>query len=87
MASVWDQMTASNLLGMTREVPASAQTSSAPSLARSAGPSKTGNESPLHVDNPLFWFGALALVTFGLVAVSTSVRLGPGRASVSLGKP
>ena len=36
--------------------------------------------------NPLFWFGALAAVTFGLMAVSTSVRVGPAKVSVSAGK-
>jgi hypothetical protein len=35
--------------------------------------------------NPLFAFGALALVTFGLMAFSTSVRVGKTTASLNLG--
>lgn len=42
--------------------------------------------SPLSPDNPLFWFGGLAAVTFGLMAFSTSVRVGKTTASVNLGK-
>lgn len=40
---------------------------------------------PWNPENPLFWFGVLAFVTFGLMAVSTTVRVGGARASVSLG--
>jgi hypothetical protein len=48
----------------------------------------TANEmKPWHPSNPLFWIAALGAVTFGLMAVSTTVRVGPGKASVSLGKP
>jgi hypothetical protein len=39
-----------------------------------------------HPDSPLFWFAGLAAVTFGLMAVSTNVRVGKTKASVSLGK-
>jgi hypothetical protein len=38
-------------------------------------------------ENPLLWFGVLAGVTFGLMAFSTSVRVGNSSASVNLGKP
>jgi hypothetical protein len=41
--------------------------------------------SPLSPENPLFWFGALAAVTFGLMAFSTSVRVGGTTASLNLG--
>lgn len=40
---------------------------------------------PWNPDNPLFWFGVLAAATFGLMAVSTTVRVGGAKASVSLG--
>ncbi len=83
---VWDQMTAENVLGMTRAVPDTARTSTAPGIARSAGPTSHANDPLWSPDNPLFWFGVIAAATFGLVAVSTSVRIGPGRASVKLGK-
>lgn len=39
----------------------------------------------LSVGNPLLVFGALAALTFGLMAVSTTVRVGKTKASVSLG--
>lgn len=40
---------------------------------------------PWNPENPLFWFGVLAAATFGLMAVSTTVRVGGAKASVSLG--
>jgi hypothetical protein len=40
---------------------------------------------PWSPDSPLFWFGAIAALTFGLMAVSTSVRVGPAKASLNLG--
>lgn len=40
---------------------------------------------PLHPSNPLFAFGAIALVTFGFMAFSTSVRVGHTKAAVSIG--
>lgn len=40
----------------------------------------------LHADNPLTWALGLGLVTFGLVAVSGSVRLGRAKVSASVGK-
>lgn len=42
--------------------------------------------APWSPSNPLFWFGAVALVTFGLAAFSTSVRVGPAKVSLSAGK-
>lgn len=36
-------------------------------------------------DNPLFWFGAVVALSFGLAAFSTSVRVGKTTASVKLG--
>lgn len=40
---------------------------------------------PWHPDNPLLWFGGLAAVAFGLMAFSTSVRVGKTTATVALG--
>jgi len=40
---------------------------------------------PWNPENPLFWFGAIAAVTFGLMAFSTSVRVGKTTASLNLG--
>lgn len=40
---------------------------------------------PWNPDNPLFWFAGLAALTFGLMAFSTSVRVGKTTAAVSVG--
>ena len=57
-----------------------------PGLERSAGPGLTGEHAPpWHPESPLFWFGMLAAVTLGLIAASTSVRIGPFRASAAAG--
>ena len=40
---------------------------------------------PWNPENPLFWFAGLAAVTFGLMAFSTSVRVGSTKASIALG--
>lgn len=42
---------------------------------------------PWNPQNPLFWFAGLAAVTFGLMAFSTSVRVGKTTASVAIGDP
>lgn len=36
--------------------------------------------------NPLFWFGGILAVTFGLVGVSGSVRVGKARATAGIDK-
>lgn len=62
--------------------------------ASTLGSGLVGGESPLeahtgqpwHPDSPLFWFGMLAAVTFGLIGASTAVRVGPFRAGVTAGK-
>lgn len=38
------------------------------------------------LDNPMLWLLGIGAVTIGLVAVSTSVRIGPLHASLSGGK-
>lgn len=46
-----------------------------------------GDDDPAwHPNNPLFWFGGLLLVTFGLIGATSSLRVGPVRASVKAGK-
>jgi hypothetical protein len=39
----------------------------------------------LNPENPLFWFGALGAVTFGLMAFSTTVRVGKAPISLEVG--
>lgn len=43
-------------------------------------------QSRFHPDHPMFWFGAVLLVTVGLVGGSTHLRVGPFKASVGAGK-
>jgi hypothetical protein len=52
-----------------------------------AGPQSDGprTASPLSKDSPLLVFGVLAAVTFGLMAASTTVRVGGTSASVRVG--
>lgn len=40
-----------------------------------------------HPDSPLFWVAGLVLVVFGIGGAATTVRLGPAKAGVSVGKP
>ncbi len=40
---------------------------------------------PWNPTNPLFWFGAVAAFTVGLMAFSTTVRVGKTQASLALG--
>lgn len=40
----------------------------------------------LHPSNPLLAFGVIAAVTFGLMAFSTSVRVGKTRAGITIGE-
>jgi hypothetical protein len=70
-----------------RVQPASVSPSSIPGAARSAGPGAFDAAAAKlwHPDNPLFWFGVIAAATFGLVAGSTSIKVGPFRASAGVG--
>jgi len=65
-------------------------TSTAPldPLASVAGPSPKDLQasSLLSLRNPVTIFGLFAAVTFGLIAVSSHVRVGKARASASIGK-
>lgn len=57
-------------------------------LGNAAGPelAEGRSDKPWHPDSPLFWFGALLAVTLGLIGASTSIRVGPFKASVAAGK-
>lgn len=52
----------------------------------SAGPSLAIKSPPWRPDNPLFWFGIVAAVSVGLMGYSTTVRVGPAKAGVEIGK-
>jgi len=62
----------------------SAQTELNAMATPAAGAAAAGSLLSLH--NPLTWFGIIAAVTLGLAAVSTSVRVGPVKAGIAVGK-
>lgn len=37
-------------------------------------------------DNPVFWFGVVAAVTFGLIGFSTHARIGRAEAGIEVGR-
>lgn len=65
---------------------ASTVTKDQSAAAPAAGPSMAVKEPPWSPRNPLFWFGVVAAATFGLMGYSTTVRVGPAKGSVELGK-
>jgi hypothetical protein len=80
----WTPPTAASVYGLGSSGPASSAISE---LSSVSAPSAAGAraDSLVHPDNPLVIFGVLAAVTFGLMAFSTSVRVGHTTASVSVG--
>jgi hypothetical protein len=82
--SEWSPPTAASVYGLRAGGPASSNISELSSVVT---PSAAGAraESMLHPDNPLVIFGVLAAFTFGLMAFSTSVRVGHSTARVSVG--
>lgn len=84
--SLWASMTPYRMTGLKPVAPDHAHTSTAPGIARSAGPGLADDARPWHPDSPMFWFGVLLAATFGFAAASTSLRLGPFRASAGVGK-
>lgn len=80
----WTPPTAASVYGLSPSGPAS---SAVTELGSVSTPSVAGarQESPFHPDNPLVVFGLIAALTFGLMAFSTSVRVGGTTASVAIG--
>lgn len=68
--------------------PSPAASDAAPSDLR-GGPGRltdiAGPGKPWSPDSPLFWFGLIAAVTFGLIGGATQIRVGPFTASASAG--
>jgi hypothetical protein len=85
MATAWDTMSPYHQLGV--KPGAAPERSSMPGIARSSGPGMLDATADKlwHPDNPLFWFGVIALATFGAIAGSTSIKVGPFRASAGVG--
>lgn len=66
----------------------SAPTGTQPAVASSAGPgiNSLSAQGLLSLRNPVSWFGIFAAVTFGLIAVSSTVRVGKAKAKATIGK-
>lgn len=60
----------------------------APAIAMAAGPAQNdlSAHALLSLRNPVSWFGIIAAATFGLIAISSTVRVGKTKASASIGK-
>lgn len=82
-------MDLSELMGPEKYgIPASGPASNVPTAQASmVTPSAAGAAAAkvLSPENPLFAFGVLAAITFGLMAFSTSVRVGGTSASLKIG--
>ena len=55
----------------------------APEIARGSAINQTA--PPWHHANPMFWFGVLIFAAAGLIGIATETRVGPAKASVSIG--
>lgn len=84
-ASTWAPSSGPGRYGLSPDGPLTTTPSELHAIpSPSQGAAAAGN--PLDPSNPLFWFGAIALVTFGLAAFSTTVRVGKGQLSLAVGK-
>lgn len=86
MIASWTVPSPATKYGGAFMTPSSATRDDTP-LAQVAGPALAakGSASPVHPNNPLFWVGVVLAGAFGLAAVSTTVRVGPVKASASVG--
>jgi hypothetical protein len=55
-------------------------------LPSAGGPSVSDGNHPLSPNDPLFWVFVIGAVAVGFMYASTTVRVGPVKASVSAGK-
>jgi hypothetical protein len=83
MSSFWDSVDPNNQ-------PASGNPGAADTDVAVGGLGQIGISqvrSRLSPQHPLFFFGAIAAATFGLIGVSTHVHVGPFKAGASVGNP
>ncbi len=81
--AAWAPSSTSAKYGLYEQAPSPATTELTAIASPRQGSAAVSN--PLHPDNPLFWFGLIGAATFGLMAFSTSVRVGKATASVAVG--
>jgi hypothetical protein len=84
-ATTWAPTSSGSRYRLADDAPASTATTELNSVATPAAGAASA-ASLLHPSNPLMIFFAIAAVTLGLAAFSTSVRVGPAKAAISLGK-
>ncbi len=84
-ATTWSPPPAGVRYGISTHGPATTATTEL-SATPTPGVGAEAAAQPWNPANPLFWFGAVAALTFGLMAFSTSVRIGGTKASVPVGK-
>ena len=80
---LFDGWTPANLYGVGA---ASSGTPADSPLAGSTGLTSTASSPIWHPDNPLLWFGGLLAVIAGAAGFAASGRVGPVKASGSIGK-
>lgn len=73
---------AQSLYGATPQAPSYGV--AAPTQAMGTDDIAAGWKGLVDPNNPLFWFGAILLVTVGAVGVAGSVRLGRARVAASI---
>lgn len=76
--------TAEGVYGVSPQIPSAGVNAVTQQMGMDTG--KTGYAALLDPHNPIMWFGALLLITVGAAGLSGSARLGPVRASGSVGK-
>lgn len=85
-AATWAVPSPASKYGASFMTPAPATKDDSP-LVQVAGPAPAakGSHSVWHPNSPLMWVGVIIAGAVGLAAFSTTVRVGPARASASIG--
>lgn len=83
-ATTWAPATGAQKFGLQNSAPSPANTALSSISTPAVG--DAAQASPTSPENPLFVFAVIAALTFGLMAFSTSVRVGDTTAAVSVGK-
>lgn len=81
----WGTPTPWEKYGIRAPQPATRVDTAMSSIATPAAGDQTAH-APWHHESPLFWFAVITAGAAGLLFASTSIRVGPVRAGVSLGK-
>jgi hypothetical protein len=84
MAMTWDQLNPATITGFDGSQPGGGSGGVTPGVAAAEG-TRAGPTAPLwSPDNPLFWFAVLLVAAGGFFHLSTRVKAGPVKDSLSL---